>query len=372
MMCGLCERDGNYMVNYFSSQPALNYGFHEITHPEWQLPCDHPDCLATAEAMKDVMRFWLDKGADGFRVDMADSLVKNDDDKIATAKIWRGVRDMLDTEYPNAAMVAEWCNPERAINNAGFHMDFYLDHYGNGYSRLFRYGEFGDQAVFNPNGKGDIKAFADEYLPNYEKTKDNGYISFMTNNHDMPRVTAYRDKEAIKLVNAFIFTMPGVPFLYYGDEIGMRYQKGIVSKEGGYSRTGSRTPMQWNSGKNLGFSTSDEPYLAVDKSADAPTVENQKDDPDSIYKVVTDIIALRHKYDDLKGNGELEFMYEEGKIPFAYKRGNLVMYFNPLGESAVMNAKYTGKTVYALGNAEFADGKVTMSPQSFALVEIDG
>lgn len=330
MMCGLCERDGNYMVNYFSSQPALNYGFHEITHPEWQLPCDHPDCLATAEAMKDVMRFWLDKGADGFRVDMADSLVKNDDDKIATAKIWRGVRDMLDTEYPNAAMVAEWCNPERAINNAGFHMDFYLDHYGN------------------------------------------GYISFMTNNHDMPRVTAYLDKEAIKLVNAFIFTMPGVPFLYYGDEIGMRYQKGIVSKEGGYSRTGSRTPMQWNSGKNLGFSTSDEPYLAVDKSADAPTVENQKDDPDSIYKVVTDIIALRHKYDDLKGNGELEFMYEEGEIPFAYKRGNLVMYFNPLGESAVMNAKYTGKTAYALGNAEFADGKVTMSPQSFALVEIDG
>ncbi len=345
---------------------------HEITHPEWQLPCDHPDCLATAEAMKDIMRFWLDKGADGFRVDMADSLVKNDDDKIATAKIWRGVRDMLDTEYPNAAMVAEWCNPERAINNAGFHMDFYLDHYGNGYSRLFRYGEFGDQAVFNPNGKGDIKAFADEYLPNYEKTKDNGYISFMTNNHDMPRVTAYLDKEAIKLVNAFIFTMPGVPFLYYGDEIGMRYQKGIVSKEGGYSRTGSRTPMQWNSGKNLGFSTSDEPYLAVDKSADAPTVENQKDDPDSIYKVVTDIIALRHKYDDLKGNGELEFMYEEGKIPFAYKRGNLVMYFNPLGESAVMNAKYTGKTVYAIGNAEFANGKVTMSPQSFALVEIDG
>ena len=213
MMCGLCERNGNYMVNYFSSQPALNYGFAEITHPDWQLPTDHPDCLKTVEAIKDIMRFWLDKGADGFRVDMADSLVKNDEDKTATAKLWRGVRDMLDEEYPEAAMVAEWCCPERAINDAGFHMDFYLDHYGNGYSCLFRYGEWGDKAVFNPNGEGDLSAFTEEYLPNYNRTKENGYISFMTNNHDMPRVTAYLDKAAIKLVNAFIFTMPGVPFL---------------------------------------------------------------------------------------------------------------------------------------------------------------
>ena len=92
LMCGICERDGNYMVNYFSSQPALNYGFNVITHPEWQLPPEHPDCQQTVEAIKAIMRFWLDKGADGFRVDMADSLVKNDDEKYATAKIWRGVR----------------------------------------------------------------------------------------------------------------------------------------------------------------------------------------------------------------------------------------------------------------------------------------
>ena len=223
MMCGICERDGNYLVNYFSSQPALNYGFHEITHPEWQLPCDHPDCLATVEAIKDIMRFWLDKGADGFRVDMADSLVKNDDEKVATAKIWRGIREMLDKDYPEAAMVAEWCNPERAINNAGFHMDFYLDHHGNGYSRLFRYGDDeGNKGIFNPNGKGDIKNFTDEYLPAYELSKNNGYISFMTNNHDMPRMTHYFGMDAIKLAYAMIFTMPGVPFLYYGDEIGMQ------------------------------------------------------------------------------------------------------------------------------------------------------
>ena len=133
LMCGLCERDGNYMVNYFSSQPALNYGFAEITHPEWQLPMDHPDCQATVEALKEIMRFWLDQGADGFRVDMADSLVKNDDTKLPTATIWADIRKMLDEEYPDAALISEWCNPPVAVNKAGFHSDFYLDHIGNGY-----------------------------------------------------------------------------------------------------------------------------------------------------------------------------------------------------------------------------------------------
>ena len=56
-----------------------------------------------------------------------------------------------------------------------------------------------------------------------------------------------------KLAYAFIFTLPGVPFLYYGDEIGMRYLD-VPTKEGGYFRTGSRTPMQWNDKKNHGFS----------------------------------------------------------------------------------------------------------------------
>ena len=156
MMCGLCERDGNYMVNYFSSQPALNYGFAEITDPKWQLPMDHPDCQATVTALKDIMKFWLDMGADGFRVDMADSLVKNDTTKEPTATIWAGIREMLDNEYPDAALVAEWCNPPVAINKGGFHCDFYLDHFGNGYNALFRGGSWGDKAFFNKNGEGNI------------------------------------------------------------------------------------------------------------------------------------------------------------------------------------------------------------------------
>ena len=60
--------------------------------------------------------------------------------------------------------------------------------------------------------------------------------------------------------------MPGAPFIYYGDEIGMRYVEGLTSVEGGYGRTGSRSPMQWNATKNAGFSTaeSENLYIPID------------------------------------------------------------------------------------------------------------
>lgn len=373
LMCGICPRDGNYLVNFFSSQPALNYGFHDVTHPAWQLPCDHPDCLATVEALKDIMRFWLDKGADGFRVDMADSLVKNDEEKVATAKIWKGVRSMMDSDYPEAALVAEWCHPERAINNAGFHMDFYLDHQKNGYNYLFRYSEDGEnKGFFNKNGKGNITDFTKEYVPNLEKTKGNGYISFFTCNHDTPRLTKYLDKEAIKLGDAVIFTLPGVPFLYYGDELGMKYVEGMKSKEGGFHRTGTRTPMQWNSEKNLGFSNSDTPYLPVDSAKDAPTVENQKNDANSIYKVVTDIIKLRHQNPELQADGDFQVLYaKDNKFPFVYKRGSFVMFVNSsANEVSVEFDKTVKETVYKIHESNIANGKATLGAQSFLMVKI--
>lgn len=376
LMCGICERDGNYLVNYFSSQPALNYGFHDITHPQWQMPCGHPDCLHTVEALKDIMRFWLDKGADGFRVDMADSLVKNDEEKVATANIWRGIRTMLDKEYPEAAMVAEWCHPERAIKNAGFHMDFYLDHRGNGYSALFRYEvNKENKSFFSKEGKGDITVFANEYEPNFNLTKDLGYISFFTCNHDIPRMTKTLDTQAIKLAYAMIFTLPGVPFLYYGDEIGMRYLEGLTSKEGGFSRTGSRTPMQWDRSKNLGFSSAeaDKLYLPVDSSPDAPTVENQKDNPDSIYQVVTDVIRLRKKHKDLGNDGEFEVLYaKKHKYPFIYRRGSFIVCVNPKNETVEVEFLHQIKAViYQIGEAKQNSRKLTMYGQSFLLVQVE-
>lgn len=69
--------------------------------------------------MKDVMRFWLDMGCDGFRVDMASSLVKNDTHhKKYTCAIWRDIAAMLDKEYPEAALVSEWNQPRQSLKTA--------------------------------------------------------------------------------------------------------------------------------------------------------------------------------------------------------------------------------------------------------------
>ena len=89
---GETPRDGTYMLNFFKCQPALNYGWREPTEP-WQCGVNDPDALATRKALQEIIRFWLDRGCDGFRVDMADSLVKEDDaDKSCTAAIWREIR----------------------------------------------------------------------------------------------------------------------------------------------------------------------------------------------------------------------------------------------------------------------------------------
>ncbi|MFR7396410.1 MAG: alpha-amylase family glycosyl hydrolase [Blautia wexlerae] len=78
--------------------------------------------------MKDVMRFWMSMGCDGFRVDMAGSLVKNDDDQEGTIALWQDFRKFMDEEFPECALLSEWGDPGRSLKG-GFHMDFLL-HFG--------------------------------------------------------------------------------------------------------------------------------------------------------------------------------------------------------------------------------------------------
>lgn len=371
-IAGECPRNGAYIINFFKCQPALNYGF---LHPEesWQTPMDHPDAIATREAMKDVMRFWLSHGCDGFRVDMAASLVKKDDErKSGTSAIWRNVREMLDAEYPEAAMVAEWSEPKLALR-AGFDMDFYLNNWGNGYSTLMRDYEQGtDNSYFRKDAPDrDINRFLDTYLDWYEDTKNIGRISLLTCNHDTTRPRFSLEPEELKLAYAFLFTMPGVPFLYYGDEIGMRFLD-VPTKEGGYTRTGSRTPMQWNAGKNLGFSDAEAErlYLPVDGAEDAPTVEAQEKDENSLLRFVRRLLALRHGEEDLQADAPLEFLCREKEAPLVYRRGKLLLAVNPSGKAMQVGISAEGREpIFIHGDIRADGGLLRMGPQSFAVLK---
>ncbi len=198
---GYADRYGNYLTNFFYSQPALNFGFaRPDPRKPWQQPVDAPGPQRVRQEIKNIMRFWLEMGADGFRVDMAGSLVKSDPGQVETAKFWRWINDWLAVEYPEAVMVSEWSNPAVAVAQAGYHMDFLL-HFGSaGYSALLRkpfaHGSAGNKygfSFFDRSGHGNIREFLDEYLAYYSKTAGKGHIAIPTGNHDIsPRISEKR------------------------------------------------------------------------------------------------------------------------------------------------------------------------------------
>jgi maltose alpha-D-glucosyltransferase / alpha-amylase len=196
-----------------------------------------------------------------FGVDMAASLVRNDPDRQGISALWHYYRSWLDKEYPGAALVSEWSDPAVAIP-AGFHVDSFLQ-FAKPYQILL-----GPEAQLNGDarephcfferaGGGDIKAFVAEYLRHYLIAKSRGYISIPTGNHDTPRPTWGRNDQEVRTIFAMLLTMPGVPFIYYGDEIGMKYLPDLPNKEGGtlgkVQRCGFTNPNAVVQGEECGF-----------------------------------------------------------------------------------------------------------------------
>lgn len=348
---GISQRDGSCAVNFFSNQPALNYGFLNPTLP-WQQPMDAPGPRATLEELKNIMRFWLSMGCDGFRVDMAGSLVKHDPDSRGTIRLWQEIRAFLDEEFPAAAMVSEWGEPDKSLQG-GFHMDFLL-HFGpSHYNDLFRCAE----PFFSQRGKGDVSAFVQKYLENYEKSQCKGLICIPSGNHDMDRLSRSIQGDSLKIAFAFLLSMPGAPFIYYGDEIGMRYIENIPSVEGGYNRTGSRSPMQWDSTVNAGFSAApkEKLYIRQDESADRPTAAAQMADENSLYHEIRRLIAVRQAHTALQSKGKIEFVYaEKDAYPLAYLRSSdderILVVINPANREVSFGCTHVPKeNLYRFG-----------------------
>lgn len=370
-LTGISQRDGSCAVNFFSHQPALNYGFYQVSE-SWQQPTDAPGPQATISAIEDVMRFWLTAGCDGFRVDMAGSLVKADSDSLGTIAVWQQVRAFLNEEFPQAAMVSEWGEPAKSLE-AGFDMDFVLQFGPSHYLDLFRV----DEPFFSSRGRGDASAFIKTYLESWRSVDGRGLICVPSGNHDMDRLARRLQGDELKIAFAFLLTMPGAPFVYYGDEIGMRYVGGIFSVEGGYDRCCSRTPMQWNGEKNAGFSTADvgDLYLPIDPEGDRPTVEGQLVDSDSLLNTVRALTEVRHAHPALQSRGDIEFLSEG--YPLVYVRTEvgvgraerLLVAINPADtERSFPCDLVPGACVYALNGTMRRDGSSIVVPAQSASV----
>ncbi len=361
---GISDRDGSVALNFFSMQPALNYGFYKITRP-WQQSPDDEGPKATLAAMMDVMRFWLSMGCDGFRVDMAGSLVKNDEDGKGTIALWKKVRAMLDKEYPQAVLVSEWGEPDKSLQG-GFHMDFLL-HFGpSHYNDLFRC----EHPFFSSAGKGDASAFVEKYLDSYVKSERKGLICIPSGNHDMDRLARSLTPDEIKVAFGFLLSMPGAPFIYYGDEIGMRYVEGLTSVEGGYNRTGSRSPMQWDSSANNGFSSAspEKLYIKMDADPERPTVIRQLARKDSIYHTVKDMIGVRQEHTALQSRAGIDFVCAAPHTyPLAYTRSSedetILVIINPSAVSQRFESDLPGgETIYSLGGEAVKEGAAFVAP----------
>ena len=388
---GYGERNGMFMRNFFWSQPAVNFGFGEPdSTKKWQLPCNHPDVLAVREEMKKVCRFWLDMGADGFRADMAGDLVKGNDPNRDNVKFWQEVREILKTDYPNAFMISEWSKPTLSLDGA-FHADFF--HWTDGYRDIAQAESwrildgFSDGfSYFDKEGKGNITKFLDKYMTQYLATKAKGYISVPFGNHDIARINVNRTTDELEMITALGITLPGVPFIYYGNEIGMKQLYNLPQIEGSYNpRAGARSPMQWTSGKNLGFSTAaaEKLWLPVDSAQDAPTVESNEADVNSLLNRVKKLISLKHSEPALTAYAEFTPLYAKTKTyPFVFARANgkdvLIVVMNPIAKetNATFELKAEGSSFILLAGKELNISKtgttvnVKIQGQTYAIYKL--
>ena len=215
-------------------------------------------------------------------------------------------------KYPHATFISEWGIPARSIN-AGYDIDFITHCHNDGYNRLFRK-EAGTNVItsdgdsfFRPAGRGEADTFFDYFLSNLDNIGDRGFISVPSGNHDLPRLALDRSDDGMKAAFALILALPCVPLIYYGDEIGIKFNA-TLSKDGGYNRTGARTPMQWSAEKNAGFSTADADalYLPVNGDYTSRSTEVQESDEESLLNTVKRLLKLRKSYPQLGSRAQLK------------------------------------------------------------------
>ena len=393
-------RNGYYIRNFFEIQPALNYGYYSPKpNHEWEQPYEAEGPTAVRRELKRIIGWWSAKGADGFRVDMAKSLVKSDNsNRDGVRRLWQEIFDWYNHEFPENIMLSEWSNPEQSLS-AGFNIDL-LIHNGVG-GKIYRplVCETTDKMVptvcyFNRAGKGEIAEPMRIYGEVYKTyRKLGGYASMPTCSHDIWRLTRMNRTgvEEQKVALTWFLTLPTPPIVYYGEEIGMRNLEYAPPKEGSFSsrnRSVCRTPMQWDTTANAGFSSVADPaklYLPIDNAPSFPNVAEQQKDPKSVLSFVRGLIALRSATPALGVEGDWEYVGDvNNPYPMIYARrtedAKYIVVLNPSdrtvsGTIAPMGSK--AKWVYgndrskAQCKCSVKGHSLTMQPVSVAIFKIE-
>ena len=334
-----------YWHRFFGHQPDLNY--------------DNP---AVREEMWNVMRFWLEVGVDGFRLDAVPYLVEregtNCENLPETHAILKGLRRRLDQEFPGRMLLAEanqWPADLRPYFGDGdeFHMAFHFPLM----PRMFMAVKLEDRKpiteILRQTPEIPLSCQWSLFLRNHDELtlemvtdmeRDYMYDTYagskmMRLNLGIRRRLAPlldNDRRRIELMNGMLMSLPGTPILYYGDEIGMGDNISLGD------RNGVRTPMQWTGGWNGGFSTSDPERLYAPLIQDpvygypAVNVLRQTESEHSLLHWMRRILTVRRSIAAF-GRGTIEFLHPASHRILAYVRhlGNeTVLVVNNLSSTA--------------------------------------
>jgi len=265
------------------------------------------------EAMYDVMRFWLDKGVDGFRVDVMWHIIKDDlfRDNPANPEYKEGHNEyeqllpVYSTDQPEVhaivgkmRQIADEYGEKVVIGEVYLPIQKLMEYYGpenNGAHMPFNF-----LLLRLPWVAPEIAAAIDQYegaLPT------EGWPNWVLSNHDNPRIASRVGDAQARVAAMLLLTLRGTPTIYYGDEIGMRDvaipleeqqdPQGLNMPDKDLSRDPSRTPMQWSSDTFGGFSSA-KPWLRIDTRYPRINVEQQKADPFSMLTLYRKLIQLRN------------------------------------------------------------------------------
>ncbi len=323
------------------------YYFHQFVPEQPDLNWENP---AVRRELYDMIRFWIGKGAGGFRLDVIDQIAKEPDNFITASgpKLHEFLRELSREAFIGEGLVTvgeTWsANVERAKlfsapDGSEMSMVFQFEHICLAFE-----GE-----KWNPVKLNLISL--KECMERWQKgLATSGWNSLFLENHDLPRIVSVWGDEgecreqSAKMLAIFLHGMQGTPYVYQGQELGMtnvrwpienyddieirnlyaeRTAQGVAPETvmaaiHARGRDNARTPMQWTAGENAGF-TSGKPWLAVNENHSFINAEAALKDPDSIFYTYQRLIALRKEMPVI-AEGSFEMVDRENDKVFAYRR----------------------------------------------------